>query len=698
MKIKYLKTLLAMFFTLVGIGIIFYQQHYREEDLKQTVLVDDNFINLQTDITKLRYHILQDQYLLYYDNDIINQNLKSISNDINQLIKSNHLHKKIHRDILIKLLQIKQNFINLKQQIYRFYFLNASIKNSIVYLPTLINKAYVTFDLKNPKEKDTIILLSKIDNLVFLSKNAQDDSFQKELKRLLGQLDLAIKNNHQSDKNQILQIAYGHIKVFIKFFPDYYKLINSIQKNPIEKRIQQVYKIFKKETKNDEKNINNLSLIVLFLYIASILTILYLIFKSEKENVKLKQIHKELKKAYTTDVLTGLKNRLSYKKDRRKLKNPALILININRFKHINEFYGVKIGDFILKEVAKSLKKIVSNIDNISLYRIGGDDFGLLLENKDKEYAVNMVNKILMYFNSHTFEYQETYIDISVSVGISFDKKLLETADMALKVAKNSNRKYYCIYTPKLNNTKKLEKNIQEMRQLKKAISNDNIIPYFQPIWDNLNNKIEKYEILARLKDENGDILTPNFFLNAAKEAKLSGIITTTMLKSAFKILQEHDISLSVNISASDILDIGSKKEIITILKANRQFSNKIIFEILESEEIENYHDMKDFISMVKLFGCQISVDDFGSGYSSFEELLKLDIDFLKIDGTLIKNIDNDKQSQYIVEAIVNFAKNTNIKTVAEFVHSKTIFEKVKSMNIDYTQGYYIGRPLPNLL
>jgi EAL domain-containing protein (putative c-di-GMP-specific phosphodiesterase class I) len=273
--------------------------------------------------------------------------------------------------------------------------------------------------------------------------------------------------------------------------------------------------------------------------------------------------------------------------------------------------------------------------------------------------------------------------------------KLFETADMALKTVKSSKRKRYAIYDPSLDVSETIASNIYALKQLKMAIVRNAVIPYFQPIIDLESGEALKYEALARLQIKEGETITPYHFIEAAKQAKLSGIITTRILKKTLEIARRTGATFSVNLSAEDITSGHDQKRIFSLLEAYDDVSSRIIFEILETEEIEDYEIISDFIRRAKRFGCQISIDDFGSGYSNFEKLLQLDIDVIKIDGSLIKHVDHNTHAELVVRTIVDFAKGAQLETVAEFVHSKAVLEKVRALDIDYAQGFYLGEPKP---
>ena len=196
-----------------------------------------------------------------------------------------------------------------------------------------------------------------------------------------------------------------------------------------------------------------------------------------------------------------------------------------------------------------------------------------------------------------------------------------------------------------------------------------------------------------RLVNESGQIIPPGLFLHVAKKSKQYIYITKAVIKEAFKYFHKKDIIFTINLSIEDILNMETVEYILDSLKTF-EIGKQVVFEILESEGIERYEEVYDFIKQVKKLGCRIAIDDFGSGYSNFNHILKLEIDYIKIDSSLIENIDVDRNSQIIVETIVSFCEKLNIKTIAEKVHSREVFDTVVSLGVRYSQGYYLGKPI----
>ena len=200
-----------------------------------------------------------------------------------------------------------------------------------------------------------------------------------------------------------------------------------------------------------------------------------------------------------------------------------------------------------------------------------------------------------------------------------------------------------------------------------------------------------------RINDEEGNVLSPASFLKIAKESRLYASLTEITVRKNFNAFKNSAYTFSVNLSIEDIMDKSFNDFLRKELNNNAQLGQRIIFEFLESEGIESYEIVLKFIKEMKNYGCKIAIDDFGSGYSNFEHILKLYVDYIKIDASLIKNIDKDINSEIIVETIVNFTKKLNIETVAEYVDSFEVYKKIKELGVDYSQGYFIGKPEPEI-
>ncbi|MBI5407660.1 MAG: EAL domain-containing protein [Nitrospirae bacterium] len=409
------------------------------------------------------------------------------------------------------------------------------------------------------------------------------------------------------------------------------------------------------------------------------------------------QAEKELLEAATRERLTGLLNRFSFEKDEKTMKNPALILIDIDGFRHVNDLYGAEAGNSVLKDLSRYLESIPPENLNAKVYKLGGDDFGILFENNPEYHPMDLAKKIVVEGSNRDFVYEGNAISINLSAGISRERPLLEKADMVLNYLRRHTRVKYLEYNDTLTLKKNISENMKMLNILKTAINRNGIVSYFQPIVNNKTGRIEKYECLVRIIDEGGQVLSPFSFLQVAKEARLYGEITRRMIERGIAAFRDNDYEFSINISVEDIHDREVEEFMAEILKNNPEIARRTTFEIIESEGIENYEIAYAFVKKVKEYGCKIAIDDFGAGYSNFGHTMRLDIDYIKIDSSLIKEIDRNEKLQILTETIVNYAQRLGIETIAEYVHSKEVHEKVIELGVDYSQGYYIGEPKPTI-
>ena len=399
-------------------------------------------------------------------------------------------------------------------------------------------------------------------------------------------------------------------------------------------------------------------------------------------------LEKKTEKLAYFDQLTNLANRQKMLLDISVNSPTACAIFNIDEFKEINDFFGTENGDKILQDIAKWFLKF-----DFETYRIDGDEFAILYyEDLSIEHIKHNIENILSLFEEKQFHIEGEIIHIRFSTGIAKESKnLLTKADIAVHYAKENKIKI-SVYEENANIEKKYKENIAMATSIREALIDNRIICHYQPILDIKTNKINKYETLVRMIDKDGNLITPINFLNIAKKTKLYSHITQEVIHQACNTFKDREEAFSINLSIDDIKDSNTVQEIIkTIIKTNT--ASRIIFEILESEGIENYEEVVNFITQIKALGAKIAIDDFGTGYSNFEHILKLNVDYIKIDGSLIKGIQQDKKHKIIVETIVDFAKKVGSKTIAEFVSDEEIFKNIKEIGVDFSQGYFTGKP-----
>jgi len=416
------------------------------------------------------------------------------------------------------------------------------------------------------------------------------------------------------------------------------------------------------------------------------------IYKKSTVKKNLPKSFNKVSENYFNDVLTGLPNRKKLEQDLTCDSLPIIILIDIDKLSVINEIYGLEFGNQVILEVSKFLKKYAFD-HSFTLYKVTGDGFVLAdcVTILDIFKYQNDLIELFEEIRNFTVFYKNENISIDITAGVSMVQgQSLEKADIALNYAKKT-KKEYIVYSNMLDDTAKKHSDLQWKQKLKTSIDTNNIISVYQAIVDKDKN-ILKYETLMRVRAQNGELITPYFFLDIAVDTKQYTILSSIIIKKALSDAIYSDKDISINVSYTDIINHQFISEIESFI-INNNLGNKIIFEIVESEYIEDYKLLANFISRFRVLGIRFAIDDFGSGFSNFEYILKIKPEYIKIDGSLISRIHNDKKAYILVESIINLAKKLNIKTICEFVSTKEIFELLKNLNVDQYQGYYLHKP-----
>ena len=421
---------------------------------------------------------------------------------------------------------------------------------------------------------------------------------------------------------------------------------------------------------------------------------LQLLHASMREQIA--KAKKELQQQYLHDPLTGLPNRKALMEEIGKLEAFHIAILDIAAFKDLNDYYGIEIGNAVLKKIAALLEfHLVQN--SLLLYRIGADEFVVINPRLlSKERFVKELKNIIDLLEHEIFYFDEASIEVNVSLhcGISFHTEHpLEFANIALIKAKKMQQDI-AIFDPEDYNENLHQQRLATIKKIKHAVEAYGFTAFYQPIFDRQSN-IVKYETLVRMKDGE-KLLTPYHFLDIAKKTKFYHHITRSMIAQAFRALQQNSASFSINLEAEDILNESTLlfiKEQLLLCKE----PHKVIFELVESEDMYRIEKIREFLEFVKARGAQIAIDDFGTGYSNFAYIMDIAPHIIKIDGSLIKNIDTDKKSYNIVRTIVHLAHEMHITVVAEFIHSKSVYDVCMELGIDEFQGFYLAEPSSTL-
>ncbi len=374
-----------------------------------------------------------------------------------------------------------------------------------------------------------------------------------------------------------------------------------------------------------------------------------------------------------------------------------LFLIKIDNFEENENFYGTTIVEQLELKITDELSKMAEKLGGYVLYHISGGKYGVLMDPQKRlsnVEAKHFCKEVIDNLKNRKISAGEYFFDISLTLSFASGSRSLYNDANAVLSSALIQKKEFLLASDSIEKLKaNLKENLTMIKKIKIALKEDKIIPYFQPIYNNKTNEIKCYEALIRLIDEENSVLAPGLFLDTAKRAKFYQNITKVLVNKVIEKIEESGCEISINLSSLDIEDEEMRAFLIEKLEQNRAVARKMIFELLEDKETQDYEIVKEFIREAKSYGVKIAIDDFGSGFSNFIRILEFGPDIIKIDGSLIETITTSKNSRNMVETIKVFADKIGAKTVAEFVSNEEIFEMVNRIGIDYTQGYYISKP-----
>lgn len=414
----------------------------------------------------------------------------------------------------------------------------------------------------------------------------------------------------------------------------------------------------------------------------------------------IEQQNTQLNRAVYFDLQTGLANRRKLLQDLTYFKTGSLIVVEFEEYQRLHDFLGDQVALHLINSVVLRMQNAIDAALQISLYRVAPNQLCLALSSVANDQKLHEIASLLIRkISAEAFSIKHIELNLSAVAGSCsaehvFDQAevQIERAELALQQAKQTHNDVV-IYEPSMDKNEALERNVALILSIRDAIQNNQVVPFFQPIVSAQSKQPIAYECLVRIKQDNGMFLSPDSFLPASKQAGLYQSISQIMFEKSINSAIKHNVSITLNLSAQDTENSQSRKFILDLLKKYQHEAKKITLEITETDQIADYHSMKDFIENVKALGCKIALDDFGAGYSNFTHLLSLSIDYIKIDGSLIRDLDTDPNTLKITKAIVECARSLQIETVAEFVHNEAIYLLTKQLGVDFCQGYYFGIP-----
>ena len=380
-------------------------------------------------------------------------------------------------------------------------------------------------------------------------------------------------------------------------------------------------------------------------------------------------------------------------------KEPIVIYFKLEDFNTLEEIYDNKTLENIQQKVAKYLElEILKYCKFDKVYQLGNGEYAMTNERsicvEDEELFIQKVEELQQHIQGSIINIDNIEYEISILASIVYSgTQVLESSKLGIRQLLQTKQNFIIANYFAQIEYDKAKENLKTISMVKSALEDGRVVSYFQPIIDNTTQEVIKYESLVRLIDSNDRVLSPYFFLDVSKKSKYYPQITYKVLANSFETLKNTTKEISMNLSALDIEKTTTRYKILELLNEYKEYASRVVFELLEDEAVKDFNTIIQFIQDVKSLGVQIAIDDFGSGYSNFERLLDYQPDILKIDGSLIKNIQTNKYSKSIVETIVAFAKKQKIKTVAEYVENEEIFNILKELGVDFSQGYYFGKP-----
>jgi diguanylate cyclase (GGDEF)-like protein/PAS domain S-box-containing protein len=430
---------------------------------------------------------------------------------------------------------------------------------------------------------------------------------------------------------------------------------------------------------------------------------------------ELRGLARQMSYQATHDALTGLVNRREFE---RRLEEAidsghrgdgqhVLCYLDLDRFKLVNDTSGHLAGDSMLREVAKLLRDAVRDSDTVA--RLGGDEFGMLLVGCPLEKARQIADDVCRSVGDYRFVWKDRIFNIGVSVGlveISREsgtlEELMAAADTACYVAKKQGSGRVAVYSARDEALARHSGEIQWLQRLQGALKENRFHLYHQIIVPTHGTDGgPAMEVLLRLRDENGQELPPAEFMRAAERYRLMGLVDRWVVQTTFAalgrgaLLLQPDRSVAINISGQTLGDVQFLEFVVECLDSTGVSPAQICFEITESAVVANLEHARRFIGVLHGMGCQFALDDFGSGVGSFSNLKNLPLDYLKIDGSFIRNLARDTVNQAMVTAMIKLARTLNFKVIAEQVEDSAALEAARRMGVDYLQGYAIGKPQP---
>jgi diguanylate cyclase (GGDEF)-like protein len=380
-----------------------------------------------------------------------------------------------------------------------------------------------------------------------------------------------------------------------------------------------------------------------------------------------------------------------------------VLFIDLDQFKYVNDTCGHPAGDELLRMAARSIKANTRPTDVVA--RFGGDEFAVLARDAGLREARGIAEKILRQMGMLTKVHDNKVFHLQCSIGVAMVRRpdldpheYLSQADIACHAAKENGRNRLEIYRVSKKEDQQMAKEVGWVQRVRSALERDAFVLVYQPLLDIGTGEVDHFEVLLRLETDDGQLIGPDVFLPAATRFGLMVDIDHWVIENVIMSLAEHHKSgaplvFSMNLSASVFEDQRIGRDIEALLARHGVAPESVILEITEQTAVRFAVGSNTQIAMLRELGCRIAIDDFGKGYSSFSYLRELPVDYLKIDGSFVENLERDEMNQTFVRVMGELARAAGMQTIAECVTSAKTLELLTELGIDYAQGFFIGRP-----
>jgi diguanylate cyclase (GGDEF)-like protein/PAS domain S-box-containing protein len=426
------------------------------------------------------------------------------------------------------------------------------------------------------------------------------------------------------------------------------------------------------------------------------------------------RIQSRLRHLADHDPLTGLLNRRRFEEElservahgARYETGGAVLLLDLDNFKYVNDSLGHRTGDAVIRSVADLLRSQMRETDVLG--RLGGDEFAILLPYADLDQATVVAGKLLESLRRHRAVFRGKRLRLTTSIGVSAisdarvqtAEEVMVEADVAVYEAKEAGRDRFSVYAPTTDGKAETGGSPAWADRIRRALDNERFTLYAQPILSLQTNEISQYELLVRMQNGDGELLPPHAFLPSAERSGMVREIDMWVTRQAIRLIAHQrrageDLRLEVNLSGRTLGDPTLPRTIQAEIANASIDPGNLIFEVTETTAVLNMDEARDFAVRLTEMGCRFALDDFGAGFGSFYYLKYLPLEFLKIDGDFIGDLASNVTDQAMVRAIVDLSAQLRKATIAEFVGDDRTLELLRAYGVDYAQGYHVGRPVP---